>query len=237
MRQLCVLFFMVTAPAVSAQIELERYRADRVYDSGDNYHAMQMYKQLLDNNPNDPELNYNVGNALYRQQQYDQAKQYYQRALENTENSKLKSDIQYNIANCEYKSKKLDESIERYKQVLRKNSEDDDARKNLELALRQKQKENPPPQKNKDQSQSEKNQDKQKEKKDQKKDQDRQKKQNDQKNKDNPNDQKNKMAQNQGLSKQEAERVLDALKNQEKDYQKKKLKDRMTKEEKTDKDW
>jgi Ca-activated chloride channel family protein len=240
MKICVVIIFLIGTASLSAQIGLDRYRADRLYESGDHYHAMQLYKQLLDNNANDPEINYNVGNALYRLQMYDQAKQYYQRALEYTENGQLKNDIQYNIANCEFKLKKLEESVERYKQVLRKNPEDDDARKNLEWALKQMQKQNPPPQKNKDQKQSEKNKDsqKQKDKNNQNKNKDQNKRPNEPKdNEDDKNDQKNRMARNQGLTKQEAERILDALKNQEKDYQKKKLKDKVTKEEKTDKDW
>jgi Ca-activated chloride channel family protein len=224
---------LIWSLAASAQVGLERYRADQVYESGDNYHAMQMYKQLLDHNPNDPELNYNVGNTLYRMQLYDQAKQYYQRALENTEDSQLKNDIQYNLANCEYRSKKLQESIDRYKQVLRKDPNDDDSRKNLEFALKQIEKQKSPQKNNDHPSEKDKNNKDQKDKKDKNSGEQRKPNQD----KDNSKDQKNKMAQNRGLTKQEAERILDVLKNQEKDYQSKKLKDKVTKEEKTEKDW
>ncbi|KAB2878277.1 tetratricopeptide repeat protein [bacterium] len=229
-----LLITVLFADLVSAQVGLSRRQADKLFESGDHYHAMQSYKQLLDENPDDPELNYNVGNSLYRMQMYDQAKLYYEKALANASDSKLKNNIQYNIANCEYKSKKLKESIEGYKQVLRKNPEDADARKNLELALKQMQKQNPPPQKNDDKNQSKKDQ--QKDEQDKDKEDKKQDETKDQRNEDR-NDQKKQSETTQGMNKKEAEKLLDALKNQDKDYQKKKIKEKVTKEQKTEKDW
>ncbi|MBL7961123.1 tetratricopeptide repeat protein [bacterium] len=221
---------------LSAQVGLSRRQADKLFESGDHYHAMQSYKQLLDENPNDPELNYNVGNSLYRMQMYDQAKSYYEKAMANTSDSKLKNNIQYNIANCEYKSKKLKESIEGYKQVLRKNPEDADARKNLELALKQMQKQNPPPQKNDDKNQSKKDQQKDEQDKD-KEDKEQDENQPKDQDSDDRKDQKKQSETKPGMNKKEAEKLLDALKNQDKDYQKKKIKEKVTKEQKTEKDW
>jgi tetratricopeptide (TPR) repeat protein len=217
-----------------AQVGLYRRQADKLFESGDHYHAMQSYKDLLSENPNDPELNYNVGNSLYRMQMYDQAKLFYEKALANTSDAALKNKIQYNLANCEFKSQKLKESIEGYKQVLRKDPNDEDARKNLELALKQMQKQNPPPQTNenkeqnkKDQNKDQKDQDKKDENTNQKQEQD----QNEDKN------QKKQNAQKQGMDKKQAEKILDALKNQEKEYQKKKVKEKIMKDSKTEKDW
>ena len=223
--------------SINAQVGLSRRQADKMFESGDHYHAMQAYKQLLDENPNDPELNYNVGNSLYRMKMYDQAKSYYEKALSGTSDPKLKNNIQYNVANCEYKSKKLKESIEGYKQVLRKNPNDEDARKNLELALNQMKKQNPPPQKNDDKNQSKK-EDKQEDqdKNKQNNKQDQKQEQKDQNNND-PKDSKQQNMPKQGMNKKEAEKLLNALKNQEKDYQKKKLRDKVTNEQKTEKDW
>jgi tetratricopeptide (TPR) repeat protein len=229
---------MVLLPEpVNSQVGLSRRQADKLFESGDHYHAMQSYKQLLDENPNDPGLNYNVGNSLYRMQMYDQAKLYYEKALSNTSDSKLKNNIQYNIANCEYKSKKLKESIEGYKQVLRKNPEDADARKNLELALKQMQKQNPPPDKKDDKNQSNKDKQKDEQNKDKQENKQDEKQEPKDQNNDDPKDQKKQDVPKQGMNKKEAEKLLDALKNQDKDYQKKKIKEKVTKEQKTEKDW
>ena len=233
---LIFLFVFIIRPAetIFAQVGLSRRMADKLFESGDHYHAMQSYKQLLDENPNDPELNYNVGNSLYRMQMFDQAKLYYEKALANTSDPKLKNSIQYNMANCEFKSKKLKESIEGYKQVLRKDPGDEDARKNLELALKQMQKENPPPQKNEDKNKSKKDQQQDEKEKDKK---DRPQDQKQEENKEDPSDQKKQNRPKQGIDKKQAEKILDALKNQEKEYQKKLVKEKVTKDQKTEKDW
>lgn len=223
-----------SADAVFSQVGLSRRMADKLYESGDHYHAMQSYKQLLDQNPNDPELNYNVGNSLYSMQKYDEAKLFYEKALANASDPKLKNSIQYNIANCEFKSKKLKESIEGYKQVLRKNPDDEDARKNLELALKQMQKDNPPPQKNEDKNNSKKDQQKDEKDKDKKDQQQDQKQEQDS---ENDRDKKKQNMPQQGMDKKQAEKILDALKNQEKEFQKKMVREKVTKDQKTEKDW
>lgn len=221
---------------VSAQTGLARRQADQLYDRGDNFHAMEAYKNLLNDNPNDPELNYNAGNALYRLEQYEEAVKFYQRALENTSDADLKNKIAYNMANIQYKQKKLKESIEGYKNVLRKNPDDADARKNLEYALKQMQMQQPPPQKNQD-----KNQSKQDKKEQDQKNQDDQNQPQDENKEEQQNDEqqnKKKFDPNKsGLTKKEAEKLLDALKNQEKDYQKKKIKDKAKSDSETEKDW
>jgi tetratricopeptide (TPR) repeat protein len=227
--------FAGATSSLHAQTGYRQHLADNTYDKGDLSTAIELYRNLLDKNPNDPVLNYNIGNALYRMQQYEQALPFYQRALANTDDERLRSDIQYNMANCLYKSQKLQESIDGYKRVLRKNPSDEDARFNLEYALKQLQKEPPPPQKGDDEKKSPKQEDKN----EQKQDRQEQKNKNEQ-NKPDPNqssEEKRSMAQNQGLTKKEAERLLDALKNLEKDYQKKKVKEKALKESNTDKDW
>ncbi|MBX7152434.1 tetratricopeptide repeat protein [bacterium] len=240
MKNLTIILFVFVfhTALLSAQVGLQRKTADKLYEQGDNYHAMQMYKKMLDQNPNDPELNYNVGNTLYRMQMYDQAAQYYERALTNTNDQQLKSDIQYNMANCLYKSKKIKESIEGYKQALRKNPNDEDARFNLEYAMKQIQQPPPPPQKNDSENSSEKkDKDSSKEQNQNKQQQDQKDNQNKEQREQEKNNQQQQQAQQQGLSKKEAEKILDALKNQERDYQKKQIKERATSEQKTEKDW
>ncbi len=225
------MLFLIGAVETRAQVGLARRQADKLFESGDHYHAMQSYKDLLNSDPNDPELNYNVGNSLYRLQQYDQAKLYYEKALAHTSDAALKNKIQYNLSNCEFKSKKLKESIEGYKQVLRKDPNDEDARKNLELALKEMQKQNPPPQKNENKDRNKKDQNKEQ------KDEKQEEKQKQEPDQDAEKDQKKQNVPRQGMDKKQAERILDALKNQEKEYQKKKVKEKVTKDQKTDKDW
>lgn len=229
-----ILIAMLVLPA-AAQVGLQRKTADELLEKGDAYHAMGMYRNLLRDTPNDPELHYNLGNALYKMQLWDEAIQAYQKAQSLTSDESMKNYIQYNISNCLYKKQQLQESIEGYKQTLRKNPADRDARLNLELALKQMQKENSP------QSDSNRNDPNRQNEQDEKKDDPSDK------NKDNGSRQEprsndetgrdQQTAKNQPLSRKDAERILDALKDKEKELQKKRVLENLRAQERTTKDW
>lgn len=217
-----------------AQVGLQRKTADELLEKGDAYHAMGMYRNLLRDAPNDPELHYNLGNALYGMQLWDEAIQSYRKALSLTTDESMKNYIQYNISNCLYKKQQLQESIEGYKQTLRRNPDDRDARINLELALKQMQKENS------SQSDSNRNNPNRRNEQDEEKN-DRSKNQNDgskqepRANNETGRDQQTRPQ--QPLSRKDAERILDALKDKEKELQKKRVLENLRAQERTAKDW
>lgn len=226
------------SPMALGQVNIERYRADQAFENGDHAHAMQMYKDMLDENPNDPELNYNVGNALYKMNQPAEALPFYQRALANAKDDRLRANIEYNMSNALFKSGKVRESIEGYKQVLRSRPDDDDARFNLEFAQKRLDKEKPPPQSDDKNDELDQNKDKNssdhRDNKDSKDNQSDRSKQNES---DKDRSGQPKSGQGQSLSKKDAERILEALKHQEKEYQKKKMKEKANVDSRSEKDW
>lgn len=232
------IWVLVMPTIVRSQVNIERYRADQAFESGDHAHAMQMYKDMLDENPNDPELNYNVGNALYNMNQPAEALSFYQRALANAKDDRLRANIEYNMSNALFKSGKVQESIEGYKQVLRSRPDDDDARFNLEFAQKRLDKEKPPPQSGDKNDESDQNKDKnssdQRDNKDTKDSQSDRSKQNES---DKDRSGQPKSGQGQSLSRKDAERILEALKHQEKEYQKKKMKEKANVDSRSEKDW
>ncbi|MCB0833998.1 MAG: tetratricopeptide repeat protein [Bacteroidetes bacterium] len=214
------------------QIGLSRRMADQLYESGDNHRAFEVYNRLLTERPNDPELNFNAGNSLYRLGRYADARKFYERALANTSDPNLSNDIKYNLANCDFKEKKLKESVEKYKDVLRRNASDGDARNNLEFAMKQMEQKPPPPSKG-DQKGANKPQNERKENKEDS-------------SKGNGNDKDRRQEEESGnqnkarpmkFTKEEAERILNALRDQEKEYQARKLREKVQEENSTDKDW
>ena len=147
----------------------------------------------------------------------------------------------YNVGNTLFKQNKFEESIEAYKQALRHNPNDDDARYNLELAkekLKQQQQ-----QQKKDQD---KNQEQKQDQQQQQQEQDQQQKQNqDQQQQQQQNQQQNQqqqpqpqpqVAQQNKLPKEQADRILDALRNSEKEIQKQ-LRKREGTKIRAEKDW
>src|SRR3989339_1993562 len=183
------------------------------------------FKKGLEKSKESFELNYNLGDAYYKQQRYDEAIKSFQNSLVHAQDGVMKSKAYHNIGNSLLKSQKLKESVEAYKNSLKHNPTDKETKYNLSYALSLLKQQQDQQQQNK--NQNDKNQDKQ-DKKDQNKDDQQDQNKNDQKdqqkqqNKDQTAQQdKLKQPEKDKISKEEAERILEALKNNEKDLQKK----------------
>jgi len=180
--------------------------------------ARDNYKKASEKNPGNQKAPFNLGNALYKSEMPEDALIAYDASIENSKLPAEKSGAFYNKGVVLQNSKKIPECIDAYKNALRLNPRDEDARLNLQKALKQQQQ-----QKEKD------NKDQKKPKEDPlKKDQQKQ-----QENKDNdlPKPKPSKM------TKKEAEEKLKALLQQEKKLQDKLRKVNATSPEKPEKDW
>lgn len=219
--------------------------------NGNNNYEEQSYKdaevdymKALEKNPGSLKSQYNLGGALYKQENYEDASKLYNNlsALEDEVVSKASS--YYNLGNTLLKEQKYPESIEAYKNSLRINPGDMDAKYNLEYAKKMLQKQEQE-QENQDQDQDQDNKDeenKDQEKKDQEKqdqenqDQEQQDQQQDQQ--DQEQQQQQQQPQQQQISKQDAEKMLEALKNDEnKTLEKVKLQRIKGNAKKVEKDW
>lgn len=166
---------------------------------------------------------YNLGNAIYRQNQIAEAKFAYAKAIEITKARPQKHKVYHNLGNVFMKEKNYSAAVEAYKNALRNNPTDEETRYNYALA-KQKLKENPP----KGDDKKDKKDDKKKD--DKKKDDKSDKEKEDDKGKEKPSDKGNKKddkPQDQGqpkpmpggISKQRLENLLDAVNNEEKKIQ------------------
>lgn len=184
------------------------------------------YRKALELNPKSTDAMYNLGNALLMQNKAKEAMEQFD-AVTRIEKDKGKLARAYhNMGVILQSSKQYPQCIEAYKQSLRNNPHDDETRYNLALAQKML----------KDQQQQQ-NQDKQQEQKqDQKKDD-----QKDQ-NKDQNEDQKKQPQQNQQqnkneMSKENAEQLLNAVMQDEKNVQDKVKKQIQVSGKKLEKDW
>ena len=171
---------------------------------------------------------YNLGNAIYRQNQMAEAKLAYGKAIENIKSRPQKHKVFHNLGNVFMKEKNYSAAVEAYKNALRNNPTDEETRYNYALA-KQKLKENPPKGDDKKDKKDDKKKDdkdkkddkKEQDKKDDKKDGDKDKK-DDQGKKDNkPSNQGQPKPMPGGISKQRLENLLDAVNNEEKKIQEK----------------
>lgn len=173
------------------------------------------YRKALDKKPNEVKWDFNLADALYKQNKFDQSAEKFQEIADKTTDKIEKSRALHNLGNSLLMNKKLDESIAAYKEALRNNPADLETKYNLLYAMNMKKKE----QEKKKEQDKKKDQDKDKDKnKDQNKDKDQDQKNKDQQNQNQDKKQEQQQQQNK-ISKQNAEQMLQALENNEKKIQ------------------
>ncbi len=217
-------FLMICGTSLFAQ-SVRSLNNDGVdhYNKKNYSDAEANFKKSLDKDPHLLQGQFNLGDAYYKENEYNDALKSYEKALELTKDPRVKAKIYHNIGNALLKTKKYKESIGAYKNSLRFNPNDNDTKYNLSYALsmlRHQQK------KNQEKNQNQKNNKNKNQKKNGK--QNKQSNQNKQKNQNKP--QQNQTAQsdqlkqqqkyNNQMSKDEAERILQALRNSEMQLQK-----------------
>ncbi|GJL78420.1 MAG: hypothetical protein NPINA01_14090 [Nitrospinaceae bacterium] len=122
----------------------------------DNYHqnefeqAESNFFQATEELPDNPKLNYNLGNSRYKTGKFQEALQTYTQAMADDTPSKIKQNSLFNSGNTLFRLGKLEESAAAYKKVLEMNPRDMDAKFNLEFVREQlkKKEENQQKQKN-----------------------------------------------------------------------------------------
>jgi tetratricopeptide (TPR) repeat protein len=198
-------------------------KGNREYEKNMFSESEISYKKAVDENKQYPDAVFNVGDALYKQKKFEEAgKQFVESTNENDDRIKKSAGL-YNLGNSLIKANKLQESIDAYENSLKLRPDNHEAKYNLAYAqdlLKQQQEQ----QKKQQQDKNKQDQNKDKNKQDQKKDQ---KDQND-KNKDQQKDQNTNKDQKQQqqpreqeISKEDAQRLLNSLANDEKNVQEK----------------
>lgn len=248
-----ILLFMAMALYSWSQQE-NRYirQGNRQYEDGNYKKAEVDYLKSTQSGKASHKGFYNLGDAWYMQENYLQASAAFDTLRTFKMDDETRSKSYYNLGNAMLKAsldsaelarQLLPSSIEAYKQSLRLNPADDDARYNLAYAQKLLQKSQQQQQQQK-QDQKDQKQDQQQQQQEQKQDQQQQeqkqdKQQQEQANQDQQQQEQQQQGQPQQISKEDAERILEALKNDEKQTLEKlkQAKIQSTRVIKTDKDW
>lgn len=196
--------------------------AEEKYDEANN-----KYRDALIESPESPIIQFNIGDALFKKHNYEEALKSYEKAT-SSDDLNLQAQGYYNLGNTLYKMGKLPESILAYKKALELNPNDEDAKYNLEyVRAKLKDSANKQPQQNQQQQQQQQqgqqNQDSQQQdrEKQQKKNESDQQQGDDEQKQKSQQEQQQEQTQDQPetqpgeLSKKDAERILNALKNDE----------------------
>jgi tetratricopeptide (TPR) repeat protein len=176
--------------------------------------AIVQYKKALDMDSTFSISRYNLGNALIRQSKPQEAMTEYLAAAKYETDKNRLSDIYHNMGVLLQSSKKYAEAVECYKESLRNNPSNDETRYNYVLAkwhLKNQQNEN---QDNKDQQQDQQDKEKKEQQQKQEKEQEKEKQQQQQ-------SQQQEEQAKPDMSKENAERLLQAAMRNEKETQEK----------------
>jgi len=223
----------------------EIYQGNQAYEQKDYQAALDQYREGLKHNPQSYPGLFNSGNASYLLQHADSARTAYEASLAHASGKMEKAQAYHNVGNTYMQQKKWGEAAEAYKNALRQNPEDQDSKYNLAYALKMLKNNNGGGGKNnqdkKDQNkkdQNKKDQDKKdQDKKDQnKKDQDQQKKDEGNKQQD-EGQEKQPQSMPSKISKDQADKLLNALRQEEKKLQQQKKGKEKAVPVQLDKDW
>ena len=201
---------MLVLIALSATAQTDRHyirQGNKLFRSGDYPNAEVSYRKAIEKNPKNSQAVFNLGNALMAQKKDSAAVVQFESASKLETNPLRKAKAYHNMGVVCQSHKMYGEAIEAYKNALRLNPADDETRYNLVLCKHQQQKQQ--------QNQQQNQQGNDDQKKDDKKDQQKQ----DQQQKDQQDDKKQQEQKKPQMSKENAEQLLNAAIQNEKQTQ------------------
>ncbi len=239
-----VLILLALSGSLFAQADRKYIRQGNRKYSKDNYPESEiLYRRATDKNKTSADAVFNTGDALYKQKKYSEAGEKFTENISLNEDKGKKSAAWYNLGNSLVLGNKLEESIEAYKNALRLDPGSMEAKHNLAHAqdLLRQQKEQQDKQNNQQNDQQDKQDNQQSDQQNNNDNKDQQQQQNDNqqdKDQEQKDGQQKQQPGTQKISPEDAQRLLDAIANDEKNVQEKVQQEKAARERvKTEKNW
>lgn len=209
---LLLISLLIVSLTVFAQSEKKSVRqGNREFKKGEYLDSEISYRSALELNPSSIKGNFNLGDALYKQEKYEDAAKIFEDLSSLNIDSQEKANIYHNLGNTYFNNQKFAESVEAYKNALRNNPSDIETKYNLAQAQRMLTQQEQQQDQN-GEGENDDNKDDQDKEQDQKQD-DNQENKDQQDKKDKPQDQE------QQISPEDARRMLEAIQNNEQKVQ------------------
>jgi len=188
-------------------------KANELYKEGKFEEAIAEYRKAMEADPENETVIYNLGNAVFKKEGFDEAREAYERSIKLSNDKLFREKSTYNKGVTYTRQKKLLESITEYKAALKMDPTDADARHNLQKALYELKKQNQSGDNNKQNDQK-------------KQQQQQQKKQ-----------QQQQQQQQSKFNRKQVEQLMKALRQKEQEIQQKMQQNRNRAAGQPDKDW
>ena len=140
-----VLIVAVSPTALAQRARSQVEKGNELYRAGKYDEAHQHYLDALRHAPDLGAIRFNDGDALYKSKDFQRALDAYRAAVESGDKA-LQARAWYNMGNALYQQQQLDGAADAYKQALRLDPNDTDAKYNLERVLRVKKQQQQQPQ-------------------------------------------------------------------------------------------
>ena len=121
-----LLFFPVPCHAGPMQEGLEAYK------NGEYDKALKLFIDAQLDNPDDPRILYNIGNAYYKVEDFDSAISNFEEVLK-SEDKTLREKALYNLGNANYRKGKYEDAVKNYQEAIKTDPKDVRAKQNLEF--------------------------------------------------------------------------------------------------------
>lgn len=158
-----VLVLMISFSANAQSDKAIIKQGNEAYGKKDYPAAATEYNKVLQKNPENTTAQYNLGNALYKADKKQEAIGAYDKSIDKLSKPVEKSNAYYNKGVVLQNDNKLPECIDAYKNALKLDPANEDARQNLQKALKKQQEQQQQQQKDKKEEEKEENKNKQQE--------------------------------------------------------------------------
>lgn len=110
------------------------YEGNKQFDRKNYERSAAQLMKALEKNPKEFSAHYNLGNALYKQKKYDEAKAEYEKASSLAQNKADQSAALYNQGNALMQTEQYEKAAEFYKKALKAAPYNEDIRRNYGIA-------------------------------------------------------------------------------------------------------
>ncbi len=218
-----ILLLCIFYQPLSAQKAIKHARkGNEFYEKGSFTDAEIQYRKSLEKQGDFVKAQFNLGNALYKQENYKESAKVWKEMAARDIDMNLKIKAWHNLGNAYLKDKQYEQSIEAFKNSLRMNPSDMDTKYNLAYAQKmlkqqqQQQDKNNQNENNQNENKEKENNKEQDQKKSEEQDQKNQEQQqNQQKNQEEEKEQQQAQRKEGQMTKEDAERMMQALQNDE----------------------
>ena len=142
MRNILLFFILSQAGIVFGQenYKILMHKGNKNFDQKNYDEASQLYSEASQQKAKDFGSHYNLGNAFYRKEMYEDAIAQYEKSLENAENESQRVSALYNMGNAYFQQGNSKKAVDSYKKALKLDPDNDKILHNLRIAQKKEEK-------------------------------------------------------------------------------------------------